>query len=437
MIPIIAIVGRPNVGKSTLFNRLVGWRKALVDDMPGVTRDRIYSPIEWNDRQYHLVDTGGFEPVTPDDVLRHMRVQTELAIQEADAIIFLLDGKEGLLPSDKEVIDILRRERTPLILAVNKVDSPKHEERALDFYGLGIEELFLISAEHGVGITDLMDAVQAVLPGQEEEEEPGRYPRISVVGKPNVGKSTLINSLLGKERHLVHNSPGTTRDAIDSQVEIDGKKYTFIDTAGIRRKAKVKVRIEKFSVVQALHSLDRSDVALLVIDATEGVTEEDARIGGLCVDRGRATIILLNKWDLVENREHALKGLIEQVREKLKHLSFAPILSGSAKSGQRLVKLAPLIDGVMEQYTRRVQTSDFNGLIDHAVRKHQPHMVGGKRLKFYYGTQASTRPPSFVLFVNRPGSVHFSYRRYLINMIRQRYGFDGTPIRLFFRAHHD
>jgi GTP-binding protein len=440
LIPLIAIVGRPNVGKSTLFNRMLGKRRALVDDEPGVTRDHIYGQLIFRDQLYHLLDTGGFEPEPGGDLLIKMRDQTELAIAEADAVIFLLDGKEGLVPSDEEVARILRRQNKPVFFAVNKIDSKAHEGRLADFYRLGSERLFPLSAEHGMGTEHLLEAIQAELPGgqvEDESESGPDVPRIAVVGRPNTGKSTLINRVLGKERHLVHEAPGTTRDSVDSLVKLQGKSYLFIDTAGIRKRGKVNKKLEKLAVIMALKSLERCDLALLLLDASEGATEQDARIAGLIHERGRASIILLNKWDLIaedpEKQDHARNSL----ERRIPHLAYAPGIAISAKTGMGLANLAPAMDRVLDAYSRRIRTGELNRLLEEVTRRHSPPSYKGKQIKFYYVTQASTRPPTFVFSVNRPEGVKESFRRYLANQIQKAYEFEGTPLRIVFRSHRE
>jgi len=433
--PLIAIVGRPNVGKSTLFNRLVGWRAALVDDTPGVTRDRIYGRLEWTGQVYAVVDTGGFEPVTGPDVFAAMRLQTEFAIREADAVVLLVDGRAGLHPADEQVMDLLRRQSKPVWVAVNKVDAAKQEAGLADFYRLGVDRLFPVSAEHGLGVDELLDAVREELPGAAAVEEADEMaPRVAVIGRPNTGKSTLLNRLLGEDRHLVHPAPGTTRDAVDSEVEFQGRSYLFVDTAGIRRKSKVSAKLEKLSVVMALRSIDRCHAALLVVDALEGIAEQEAKIAGLAHERGRATIILLNKWDLVANPEKRRAELDDQFQTKLKHITYAPVLTISARTGLHCGRILPTLDQVLEAFQRRIPTAELNRLLEGILAHNPPPSPGGRPIKINYLTQVSVRPPTFVFFANRPEKIHFSYQRYLQNSLRQAYDFTGTPVRVLFRS---
>ncbi len=440
MIPVIAIVGRPNVGKSTLFNRLIGRKQALVDDEPGVTRDPIYGKLVFRDRLYHVLDTGGFEPEPETSLLKEMRDQTALALEEADAVIFLLDGRDGLTPSDEEVAEILRRHNRPVFFAVNKIDSHKHEGRLADFYRLGAERLFPVSAEHDIGVNDLLDALQAEVRGApvEEETEPEPdLPKLAVLGRPNTGKSTLINRLLGRKRHLVHDEPGTTRDAVDSLVELDGGKYLFIDTAGIRKRGKVSRKLEKLSVIMALRSLERCDLGLLLLDALEGATEQDARIAGYINERGRACIVLVNKWDLIQEDKEKQGAAGESIERRLKHVAYAPVLNISAQTGLKLNQLAPTVDRVLAAYSRRIQTHELNRFLNQLLKRHSPPTHKGKQVKLYYVTQPSTRPPTFIFSVNRPEGIKESFRRYIVNQLHESYDFEGTPLRLFFNPHRE
>ena len=433
MKPVVAIVGRPNVGKSTLFNRMVGRKKAIVEDHPGVTRDRNYAEIEWEDVSFSLIDTGGFEPISREQIFMQMREQCQLAIEEADVILFLMDGKEGLAPSDKEISSILRREAKPLIYVVNKIDGPKHEDKAFEFYEIGAEIIFSISALHNYGVDDLLTEVAKKLPSSDEGEREEELIRIAVVGRPNVGKSSLINRILGYNRVIVNERPGTTRDAIDTFMEFGGKRYLLIDTAGIRRKKKISVRLEKYSIVEALKSIDRCDVALLLIDPREGVTEQDTKIAGFIHEKGKGCIIVINKWDLIEKDTHTAREFTLNIREKLKFIQYAPILFISALTGKRVMETLRCTDLVFEECGKRVSTSHLNGLIQEATTKVPPPRYGRGRVKIYYGTQASTRPPTFVLFANYPDRIHVTYERYLINQIRQHMDFKKTPVRLLFR----
>jgi len=432
MKPIVAIVGRPNVGKSTFFNRVTGTRKALVDDVPGVTRDRHYSDAAWNEVDFSLVDTGGFPDDDEDDFAHKIRSQILQAIEDADIIILLMDGKSGISPFDEDVVRILRPLSQPVFFAVNKIDGAEQESRLYDFYSLGIEKLYPISAEHRYGISDLLDDLTEILP-KTVTEEAGDVVRLAVVGKPNVGKSSLINRILGQKRLLVSDMPGTTRDAIDSLCKINEKPYLLIDTAGIRRKARVSKKLEKFSIIKALRSLERCDVALIVIDAHQGITEQDINIAGYAFDRGCGCIFLLNKWDLVEKDTKTAKEYYDRIRMEAKFLSIAPIITISALTGQRVFKLFDIVEEVFKQYTLRVGTGQLNRIFEQAIVQNEPSLYRGRRLKFYYATQISTRPPTFVCFVNYPEAVHFSYKRYLMNQIRDKAGLDKTPIRIIFR----
>lgn len=432
MKPIVAIVGRPNVGKSTFFNRVTKTRKALVDDFPGVTRDRHYGDAAWNGVDFTLVDTGGFPGGDEDDFAHKIRSQIFQAIEDADVIILLLDGKNGISPFDEDVVRILRPLSQPVFFAVNKIDGVEQEVRLYDFYNLGIEKLYPISAEHRYGISDLLDDLTEILP-KTIAEEAGDIVRLAVVGKPNVGKSSLINRILGQKRLLVSDTPGTTRDAIDTVCGINGKPYLIIDTAGIRRKARVSKKLEKFSIIKALRSLDRCDVALIVIDAHQGITEQDINIAGYAFDRGCGCILLLNKWDLVEKDNKTAKGYYDRLRMEAKFISFAPIITISALTGKRVFRIFDIVEEVFKQYTLRVGTGQINRIFEQAIIQNEPSLYRGRRLKFYYATQVSTRPPTFVCFVNYPDAVHFSYRRYLMNQIRVKAGLDKTPIRIIFR----
>ncbi|MFV9644822.1 MAG: ribosome biogenesis GTPase Der [Desulfobacterales bacterium] len=432
MKPIVAIVGRPNVGKSTFFNRITRSKDALVDNFPGVTRDRIYGDASWNDIEFTLVDTGGFSLEDKDDFAHQIRFQVKQAIEDADVIILLLDGKQGISPFDKDIVGILRSVTKPVFYAVNKIDGPEKEDNMHDFYSLGIETLYPVSAEHRYGISSFLDDLVIALP-EFAPEKLQDIIKLAVVGRPNVGKSSLINRILGENRVLVSDIPGTTRDAVDSDFNINGKSYLLIDTAGIRRKGKVSKKIEKFSIIKALRGLDRCDVALVVLDAGEGVTEQDINIAGYAFERGCGCILLLNKWDLVEKDTNTAKKYYEQLRMEAKYLSFAPAITISALTGQRVSKIFRLVDEVYSQYGLRIGTGQINRILERAVKKNEPSLHSGKRLKFYYATQVSAKPPAFVFFVNYPDAVHFSYKRYLINQIRAEAKLDKTPIRLIFR----
>ncbi|MBM4324763.1 MAG: ribosome biogenesis GTPase Der [Deltaproteobacteria bacterium] len=433
MKPILAIVGRPNVGKSTLFNRITGGKKAIVYDEPGVTRDRNYADVMWDDRPFTLIDTGGFEPISKDRIFVQMREQCQLAIEEADVILFVMDGKEGFTPSDREIGDILRRLNKPVFYIVNKIDGPHKEEKAFEFYELGVDNLFSISAEHGYGLNDLMDEVIGVLPKAEEEEGDEDTTKVAMLGRPNVGKSSLVNRILGYRRVLVDEAPGTTRDAIDTRFERDGKRYTLIDTAGIRRKSRISLRLEKYSIVEALRTIDRCDVALLLLDPKEGVTDQDARIGGFIHEKGKGCIIVTNKWDLIEKDSQTLAQFEKKIREDLKYLSYAPILFISALTGQRVKKVLDTIDRVAAEAKKRVSTSPLNRALEGWVKKSQPPTFRTRQVKMNYITQVSVAPPTFIIYTNFPEGIHFSYERYLLNQMRETFGFEGVPIRLQFR----
>jgi GTPase len=434
MKPIVAIVGRPNVGKSTLFNRVTRTKDALVDNFPGVTRDRHYGDAHWNDVEFTLVDTGGF--TEGDDFADEIRFQVYQAIDDADVIILMLDGKEGISPFDREIVDILRTVDKPIFYTVNKIDGAEQEVFLSDFYQLGLEMLHPVSAEHRYGIVDLLDDVVDTLTGFALEPlvDPDRkIIRLAVVGRPNVGKSSLINRILGEKRLLVSDIPGTTRDAIDSVWEMNGATYLLIDTAGIRRKGKVHRKLEKFSIIKALRSLDRCDVALIVIDAAEGVTDQDINVAGYALERGCGCILLLNKWDLVGKDSKTAKEYYERLRYQAKFLNFAPAMTISALTGQRVQKIFKQVDEIYEQYARRITTGQLNRFLERAIEKNEPSLHRGKRIKFYYAAQISIKPPTIVCFVNYPQAVHFSYKRYLINQLRQETGLDKTPIRIIFR----
>jgi len=432
MSPIVAIVGRPNVGKSTLFNRLIGLQKAIVVDEPGVTRDRNYGEVRWDEGTFTVIDTGGFEPVSQERLPLQIGEQIQFAIDEADVILFVMDGKDGLTPSDGEISRRLRKQEKPVVYCVNKVDGPRHEDKVLDFHGLGVDRFFTVSAAHGYGVGELLDEMVAMLPRAEARLEEARI-RIAVVGRPNVGKSSWINRVLGQDRLLVSEQPGTTRDAIDTNFSIGSRKYQLIDTAGIRRKKKISRRLEKFSVVEALKSIDRCDVAVFLLDPFEKVTEQDARIGGFIHEKGRACVIAVNKWDLVEKDNRTTQRYTKEIRDALKYLSYAPMIFISALTGQRIRKTLDLIDAVVLEHRRRVSTGRLNAFLRRAIAKVPPHAVRGKRCRVYFATQTSMRPPTFVVFVNDPAMIHFSYERYLINQIREEFGFEGTPIRMIFR----
>ncbi len=436
---LIALVGRPNVGKSTMFNRMVGYRKALVEDTPGLTRDRNYAETDVGDKSCAIVDTGGFEPTTDDVMLVQMRTQTEVAIEQADLIIFLGDGKVGMTPSDQEIVRTLDQTEKKVIYTVNKIDSEKQEDLAVDFCALGIEQIFPVSAMTGYGMGELLDAVERELPtslssAHQGAPESGPVIRLAVVGRPNGGKSTLINLLLGEERLVANPEPGTTRDSIDTIVRNYGKEYLFIDTAGIRRRARIVDRLERYSVIKAFRSIDRAEIVLLVMDAREPVTEQDARIAGYAFERGRAIILLLNKWDLIpkDNKTHA--HYVDIVRTNLKYLDHAPILTVSALKGTRAPKIFGLVQELAAQYRKRIPTAELNELLGEIIRSHPPGTHHkSKRIKIYYLTQVRSSPPTFALFCNYPESLHFSYKRFLENRLRERFDFGGSPLKLLFR----
>lgn len=436
--PIVAIVGRPNVGKSTLFNRIAGKRIAIVEDTPGVTRDRIYSEAEWLKYKFTLIDTGGIEPYSKDEIMEQMRVQAEIAIDTADVIIFLVDVKEGMTASDSEVANILRRSNKPVVLACNKVDNPGNMPMEVyDFYNLGLNDPVIISSSHGLGIGDLLDEVVKFFPETDEDDIDEEIVKVAVIGKPNVGKSSLINKILGEERHIVSNIPGTTRDAIDSYVEVNNSKYLFIDTAGMRKKGKIYENVERYSVLRALSAVNRADVCLIMIDAKEMATEQDTKIAGYAHEQGKASIIVVNKWDAIEKDDKTMYNYKKDIAFKLSFMSYAPIIFISALTGQRLNKLFENIDFVAQQHALRVSTGMINDIINEAVAMVQPPSDKGKRLKIYYGTQVSIKPPTFVLFVNNINLFHFSYKRYIENKLRDAFGFKGTPIIIIIRQKNE
>ena len=432
--PIVAIVGRPNVGKSTLFNTLAGERISIVKDTPGVTRDRIYADVSWLDYNFTMIDTGGIEPESKDVILSQMREQAQIAIDTADVIMFIVDVRQGLQDADSKVADMLRRSHKPVVLVVNKVDSyEKFQADVYEFYNLGIGEPFPISSTEKTGLGDMLDEVVKYFPESAKEEVEDERPRIALIGKPNVGKSSLINKLAQEERSIVSDIAGTTRDAIDTAVKYNGKEYIFIDTAGIRRKSKIVEEIERFSIIRAVAAVERCDVAIIMIDATEGVTEQDAKIAGIAHDRGKGVIIAVNKWDAIEKDNNSVKEHTQDIRDVLSFMPYAEILFISAKSGQRLHKIFETIDVVIENNNMRVATGVLNEIVTEAVAMQQPPTDKGKRLKIYYTTQVSVKPPTFVVFVNDKNLMHFSYTRYLENRIRDTFGFKGTALRFITR----
>ena len=430
---IVAIVGRPNVGKSTLFNKLAGKRISIVEDHPGVTRDRIYTEVQWQDRKFTLIDTGGIEPYSEDLILKQMKQQAEVAIETAEVIIFLVDGQEGITPSDREVANLLRRTRKNIILAVNKIDAPKYKDNIYEFYNLGLGEPMGISSGQALGLGDLLDEIIKNLSPEEEEMYDEYTIKVAVVGKPNVGKSSLVNKILGEQRVIVSDIPGTTRDAIDTPFTIGEDKYVFIDTAGMRKKGKVFESIERYSVIRSLTAIERADVCLMLIDGKEGVSEQDSKIAGYIHDQGKAAVIIVNKWDIVEKDDKTVDKYKADIRNELSFMEYAPILFISALTGQRVNKVLELVNHVSNQHAMRISTGMLNDVINEAVLTNQPAVSGGRRLKLYYATQVSIKPPTFALFVNEPSLMHFSYQRYLENQIRKAFSFEGTPIRFLLR----
>ena len=432
--PIVAIVGRPNVGKSTLFNVLAGEMISIVKDTPGVTRDRIYAEVSWLDYNFTMIDTGGIEPDSKDIILSQMREQAQIAIDTADVIIFLTDVRQGLVDSDSKVADMLRRSGKPVVLVVNKVDSfEKFMPDVYEFYNLGIGDPYPISAASRLGIGDMLDEVAKHFPANTGEEEEDERPRIAIVGKPNVGKSSIVNKLLGKNRVIVSDIAGTTRDAIDTAIKFNGKEYVFIDTAGLRRKNKIKEEIERYSIIRTVTAVERADVVLVVIDATEGVTEQDAKIAGIAHERGKGIIVVVNKWDAIEKNDKTMNEFEKNIRNTLSFMPYAEIMYVSAETGQRLPKLYEMIDVVMENQALRIATGVLNEIMAEAVAMQQPPSDKGKRLKLYYITQVAVKPPTFVIFVNDKELMHFSYTRYLENKIREAFGFRGTSLKFFIR----
>jgi GTPase len=442
MKPIVALVGRPNVGKSTFFNRLIGQRKAIVEDIPGTTRDRLYGDTEWNGRQFTVVDTAGLlfegddlpEGTPQVEIARHVREQAQIAIAEADAIILIVDVVEGLTTSDADVAEVLRSTYKPVVLAANKADNQGRALNAVEFYGLNLGEPIAMSAYHGIGTGDVLDRVAEALPIVEEEGDEATI-RIAIVGRPNVGKSSLLNKLLGEERSVVSSVPGTTRDAIDTPIDVNGTRALLIDTAGIRRRGKVEQGLEKYSVLRALRSIERADVALLLIDAEEGITAQDTHVAGMILEQLKGVAILVNKWDLIVKDDQTFNAFTRQVREAFKFIPYAPLLFISAKSGQRVDQVLPLALEIAQERQRRVPTSELNSLLRDAVYDHPPTSIHkGAHLRLYYATQPQVAPPVFLFFANNAEQIHWGYERYLENRIREKYGFTGTPIKIVFRS---
>ncbi len=436
--PIVALIGKPNVGKSTFFNYLAGSRISIVQDTPGVTRDRIYAETNWRGRDFTLIDTGGIEPYSNDIILFQMREQANLAIAMADVIIFLTDIRQGVTAADKEIALMLKKSGKPIVLVCNKADNiEKDKDEIYEFYNLGIGEPYPISATNAIGIGDVLDAIYDKFPKSDENENDEDKIKVAVIGKPNVGKSSLINKILGENRAIVSDIAGTTRDAIDSEFENEKGKYVLIDTAGVRKKSKIKESIEKYSIMRTLLAIERADVCLMMIDAVEGVTDQDAKIAGEAHEAGKGVIIVVNKWDAVEKETGTLENYKKDIYQKLKYLSYAPIIFISALTGQRVNKLFDLINHVAEQNSLRITTSVLNQVINEAIAIVQPPSDKGRRLRIYYGTQVSTKPPTFVVFVNDKKLFHFSYERYLVNQIRKEFGMEGTPIRIIAREKSD
>ena len=431
--PIVAVVGRPNVGKSTLFNKLAGKRISIVEDTPGVTRDRIFTEVEWLNKYFTLIDTGGIEPDNGDIILSQMRNQAMLAMDMAHVILFVVDGKTGLTSADKEVAQILRKTKKPVILVVNKIDSQKQFDDIYDFYELGLGTPYAISSANSMGLGDLLDEVVSNFPEGLNTEYDEDIIRVAITGKPNAGKSSILNNILGEDRVIVSPIAGTTRDAIDTYLERNGQKFLLIDTAGIRRKSKIYETVEKYSVIRSMAAVDRADVVLIVIDALEGITEQDTKVAGIAHDEGKACIFVINKWDLLEKDNHTLGNYTKEIKEKFPFMMYAPALFVSAKTNQRMIKILETVEMVANEHSKRVSTSMLNDVIGEAVMLNQPPSDKGKRLKIYYGSQTGVKPPKFTLFINDKELTHFSYQRYLENKIRENFGFEGTPVRFEYK----
>ncbi|MBF7095874.1 ribosome biogenesis GTPase Der [Alkalibacter mobilis] len=435
--PVVAVVGRPNVGKSTLFNKIAGARISIVEDTPGVTRDRIYADCEWTGKQFTLIDTGGIEPYSDDIILAQMRRQAQLAIDTADVIVLLVDGREGMTASDLDVANMIRKSNRPVILAVNKIENKELERNIFEFYNLGLGDPIAISAEQSLGLGDFLDmVVEKFMISDKIDEEDTRL-KIAVLGKPNAGKSTLVNKMIGEERVIVSNVPGTTRDAIDTSFNYYGEEYVIIDTAGLRRKSKVYDDIERYSIVRSVAAVDRADVCLILIDAKDGISEQDAKIAGIAHNRGKASIIVVNKWDIYDKDQSSQKKFEKDIRSTLSFMAYAPIVFISAKTGQRMNKVMETVLLVSNEYAKRITTGTLNDVIGEAVLMNQPPADKGRRLKIYYATQGAVKPPTFIIFVNDKSLLHFSYERYLENQIRNAFGFVGTPIRLISREKNE
>ena len=432
--PIVAIIGKPNVGKSTFFNYIVGKRISIVEDTPGVTRDRIYAETNWRGRDFTVIDTAGIEPKSEDIIISQMREQAQIAIEIADVIVFLTDIKQGITAADQEIAVMLKKSKKPIVLVCNKADNMSKDKNDIyEFYNLGIGEPYPVSAANALGIGDVLDAIYEKFPEKDENEESDDRIKVAVIGKPNVGKSSLVNKIIGENRAIVSSIAGTTRDAIDTEYENQYGKYVLIDTAGIRRKSKVTESIEKFSIMRTLLAIERADVCLMLLDATEGVTDQDAKIAGEAHEAGKGIIIVVNKWDEYEKETGTLENYKKEIYNKLSYLSYAPIIFISAKTGQRVERLFPLINNVAEQNAKRIPTAVLNQVINEAIAIVQPPTDKGRRLKILYGTQATTKPPTFVIFVNNKELFHFSYERYLVNQIRKEFGLEGTPVRIIVR----
>ncbi|CEN76699.1 ribosome biogenesis GTPase Der [Paraclostridium sordellii] len=431
--PVVAVVGRPNVGKSTLFNKLAGKRISIVEDTPGVTRDRIFTEVEWLNKYFTLIDTGGIEPNSDDIILSQMRNQAMLAMDMAHVILFVVDGKAGLTAADKEVAQMLRKTKTPVILVVNKIDSQSQFDNVYDFYELGLGVPFAISSANSMGLGDLLDEVVENFPEGLDTEYDEDIIRVAITGKPNAGKSSILNNMLGEDRVIVSPIAGTTRDAIDTYLEKGDHKFLLIDTAGLRRKSKIYENVEKYSVIRAMSAVDRADVVLIVIDAEQGVTEQDTKVAGIAHDEGKACLFVINKWDLIEKNDKTMSLYTKDIREKFPFMAYAPIVFVSAKTNQRMNKILESVVFLAEEHAKRVPTSTLNDVIGEAVLLNQPPSDKGKRLKIYYGSQTGTQPPKFTLFINDKSLTHFSYQRYLENKIRENFGFEGTPVRFEYR----